>query len=254
MQRSAFDTPGQDRTRDGRTREEDLAPLLVRALPRLRRYAQRRVGAGRADDVVQETLVRALESADSFDRERDVWPWLRTVLDRVVLREAERDARAPAATGDIDPPHEVPPSDDPLDEARAMLDRLRGPERDTLERHYLRGESVAAIASATGAAVGTVKARLSRGRRRLVLLCGAALSTVLAALALAPGSAGAKGARIHRATFVVEVRKPDAPCFRRVVLPLRSTADESADGWRIEGAWRIDDATEDTETGRLEPR
>ena len=132
--------------------------------------------------------------------------------------------------------------------------RLRGPERDTLERHYLRGESVAAIASATGAAVGTVKARLSRGRRRLVLLCGAALSTVLAALALAPGSAGAKGARIHRATFVVEVRKPDAPCFRRVVLPLRSTADESADGWRIEGAWRIDDATEDTETGRLEPR
>lgn len=245
---------GVQRIAPDRDALDDLAPLLVRALPRLRRYALRRGGSGRADDLVQETLVRALERAHSFDRGRDVWPWLRAILDRVALREAERDARAPAAAGEFDAAHEPPPTGDARDEARALLERLRGPERDTLERHYLRGESVATIATATGAAVGTVKARLSRGRRRLVLLFGAALTCALAALALTPRTAAVSGGRIHRASFAVEVKVPAVPRFRRVALPVRSTADDSADGWRVEGAWRVGDSTEDTETGRLEPR
>jgi len=237
---------------------EEFALRLVRSLPRLRRHAMRRVGPGRADDVVQETLVRALQSSATYDGGRSLWPWLRSVADNVAARQAEREARAPEATDDIDGAaadagaHVDGSSDDFREEAALLLDHLRGPEREALERHYLGGESVAAIADATGAAVGTVKARLSRGRRRLLLFFGAAAGALAAVMAVLPRGAGEvqRAPRIYHASFVIEHLTPAAPRFARTVVVPKST-----DGWRIEGARPFrSSAPTDIETGRLEPR
>lgn len=237
---------------------EEFALRLVRSLPRLRRHAARCAGPGRADDVVQETLVRALQSSATYDGGRSVWPWLRSVADNVAARLAEREARAPEATDDIDGTaaeagaHIDESWHDAREEAALLLDHLRGPEREALERHYLGGESVANIAAATGAAIGTVKARLSRGRRRLVLLFGATAGALAAVFAVLPRGAGEvqRPPRIYHASFVIEHLTPAAPQFARTIVTPQST-----DGWRIEGARPLTtSAPSDIETGRLEPR
>ena len=237
---------------------EEFALRLVRSLPRLRWHAMRRVGPGRADDVVQETLVRALQSSATHDGGRSVWPWLRSVADNVAARQAEREARAPEATDDIDGTatdtgaHVDGPSDNFREEAARLIDHLRGPEREALERHYLGGESVANIADATGAAIGTVKARLSRGRRRLVLLFGATAGALAALFTVIPRGTGEvqRPPRIFHASFVIEHLTPAEPQFARTIV-----APQSTDGWRIKGARPFStSAPKDIETGRLEPR
>ncbi|MEM9801109.1 MAG: RNA polymerase sigma factor [Planctomycetota bacterium] len=251
MRRIPLDVPaGIERTAP--PDPEVLSLQLVRSLPRLRRHAARRVGPERADDLVQETLVRALQSTDSFDETQPAWPWLRAIADRVALRSAERDARRPESTDGIDEFGAYDPQrglGDSREEAAALLRRLRGPERDALERHYIGGESVAAIADATGAAVGTVKARLSRGRRRLLLLVGGAAGLLAAALTMVPRGSTPRPPRILHASIDFEVNSPAPPRFERVVLETVPT-----DGWRIEGARLADSSSPDADASRPESR
>jgi RNA polymerase sigma-70 factor (ECF subfamily) len=128
-----------------------------------------------AEDVVQETLLRAWRHPQALDPERgEVRPWLWTVARRLVIdRVRARKAR----------PHEVSEqllltveSDDDLDralEAWQIADALRSlrvEHRAVLIQTYYLGRTVADAASVLNIPVGTVKSRASYALRELRLL------------------------------------------------------------------------------------
>ena len=84
-------------------------PLAVRSLwdrffDQILRVAEARLGpSAEADDVAQETFIRALNSIDSFRCGERLWPWLRAIARNQCLREhAERSRvrQIPAETED----------------------------------------------------------------------------------------------------------------------------------------------------------
>jgi RNA polymerase sigma-70 factor, ECF subfamily len=81
-------------------------PDLVAALPRLRRYARVLTrDLNRADDLVQDTLVRAWEKRRLWQAGSDLRAWLFTIMHNVFLNQratARRDARSVSNDADED--------------------------------------------------------------------------------------------------------------------------------------------------------
>jgi RNA polymerase sigma-70 factor (ECF subfamily) len=216
---------------------DGLGPELVRLLPRLRAHARRRVGP-EAEDLVQETLLRALERSSTFEPGRAAWPWLRTVADRVASRRWEREARAPEARDVLDVVADGC-SEDRLadrDEVETLLGRLSPAEREVVESHYLRGEPVAAIAAGRRSPEGTIKARLHRARRRLFVIAASLSAGAAVAFLPRPGSgdpvAPPSAGVLHDASIRVEHIPVPEPVFPRVD---RRRAPLTAPNWTVTG-------------------
>jgi RNA polymerase sigma-70 factor (ECF subfamily) len=129
----------------------------------------------RAEDVVQETLLRAWRHPEALTAERgEIRPWLFTVARRVVLDGVRaRHSRPIEVSG---PQLEaVPAQENDLDrvlEAWEMADAIAGlsPEhRSALLEVYYRGRSLAEAAQVLHVPTGTVKSRLYYALRALRL-------------------------------------------------------------------------------------
>ncbi|GLH99647.1 SigE family RNA polymerase sigma factor [Phytohabitans aurantiacus] len=122
---------------------------------------------GEAQDAVQEAFVRAWQRWSTVGRYDDPESWVRVVASRIAVsrwRSLRGRARAYLRHGAADP---VPaPSTDTVEIVAAMR-RLPEEQRVALALYYLVGLPVADVARETGVPVGTVKARLSRGRGAL---------------------------------------------------------------------------------------
>jgi len=141
------------------------------------RYAMRLTGdASRAEDVVQETLLRAWQHPEVIgDTERPARAWLFTVARNMIIDE-RRSPKFRNVVGSLDEagaPEQAAP-----DEVDSALDRLliadamaqMSPEhRAVVERSYYRGWSTAQIAADLDIAEGTVKSRLHYAVRALRL-------------------------------------------------------------------------------------
>ncbi|MGW0161086.1 sigma-70 family RNA polymerase sigma factor [Mycobacterium sp. NPDC003323] len=143
------------------------------------RYALRLTGdAARAEDVVQETLVRAWKHPEvSADPERSARAWLFTVARNIVIDE-RRSARARHETGTSDLEALADDAGPGRDDVDTALDRmligtaLAGLSRDhraVIQRAYYQGWNTAQIAAELGIAEGTVKSRLHYAVRALRL-------------------------------------------------------------------------------------
>ncbi|OBI98074.1 RNA polymerase subunit sigma [Mycobacterium asiaticum] len=142
------------------------------------RYALRLTGgdASHAEDVVQETLVRAWQHPEVVsDTERSARAWLFTVARNLIIDD-RRSARYRNTAGSIDDAN-VPEHSSP-DEVNAALDRLliadamtqlSAEHRAVIERSYYRGWTTTQIANDLGIAEGTVKSRLHYAVRALRL-------------------------------------------------------------------------------------
>jgi RNA polymerase sigma-70 factor (ECF subfamily) len=139
-------------------------------------YATRLTGGdrGRAEDVVQETLLRAWRHRDALDESRGpIRPWLFTVAQRVAIDAYRARAARPTEVGDAI--LETVPTADDVD---ARLDRLlisdaltalSAEHRSVLIETYYRGRSVAEAAEVLGVPAGTVKSRTFYALRALKL-------------------------------------------------------------------------------------
>ena len=156
--------------------EEGLRALYDAHASVLLAYALRLTGGdrARAEDVVQETLVRAWRNLDRLDDAvAPVRPWLFTVAQRLAI-DAHRARRArPVEVGDA--VLGVLPG---LEQVDATLDRivvtealdsLSAEHRAVLVETYYRGRSVAEAAEALGVPAGTVKSRCYYALRALKL-------------------------------------------------------------------------------------
>jgi RNA polymerase sigma-70 factor (ECF subfamily) len=123
-----------------------------------------------AQDCVQEAFVRAWDKRRSLDTDRSPEAWIRTVAYRLAVsrwRRARKALRAPDRAYAGQTPREPDVSRVAL--ARA-LQQLPPDQRRAIVLHHLCDLSVADVAVEVGVPVGTVKARLSRGRTALATL------------------------------------------------------------------------------------
>jgi len=141
------------------------------------RYVLRLTGdAARAEDVVQETLLRAWRHPEvTYDADRSARAWLFTVARNLIIDE-RRSARWRNETGTADVeavadragPDEVDGALDRLLLSTAMRE-LSTDHRAVILRAYYQGHSVAQIADELQIAEGTVKSRLHYAVRALRL-------------------------------------------------------------------------------------
>lgn len=164
------------RAAGGKT-SEDVA--LLRALyhehgPALWRYTYSLVGdAGRAEDIVQETLLRAWQRPSVLDQSTNsARAWLFTVARNQAFDE-HRSARNRREVGTDSPPET--PNPDQTDRAldawliADALTRLSADHRAVVVAAYYRGWSTRQIATELDLPEGTVKSRLHYGMRALRL-------------------------------------------------------------------------------------
>jgi RNA polymerase sigma-70 factor (ECF subfamily) len=169
-------TPPSD---GGRTTDESFIRALYEHHARpLLGYALRLTGGDRqrAEDVVQETLLRAWRHPEALERTPDaVRPWLFTVARNIAVDQYRARRARPLEAGP-DGLEVIAAVDDDIDralEAWQVTDALASltpDHRQVLIETYYRGRSVAEAASALGIPPGTVKSRTYYALRALRLV------------------------------------------------------------------------------------
>jgi RNA polymerase sigma-70 factor (ECF subfamily) len=159
----------------------DPTPLLETYIPGLRRFAQAllRGDRERADDLVQDTLERALLSWRLRRGEGELRGWLYTILYNRFLSDRERRKRRSAyhALSEI-VDDEMPGVEGGQHCALEYRDFLRAfatlpaEQRSVLLLIAVEDLSYEEAARVLGVPIGTVMSRLSRGRERLRRLTG----------------------------------------------------------------------------------
>lgn len=125
-----------------------------------------------AQDCVQEAYARAWQRWSRVRTHEDPEAWVRMVARRIAV---SRWRRTRTAMGYLlhhgRPQTTAAPSEDHALLVRALRD-LSQPQRDAVVLHHLVGLSVEEVAQRTASPVGTVKARLHRGRAALAAVIG----------------------------------------------------------------------------------
>lgn len=148
---------------------------LVDHLPALRAFALSLTRDGSsADDLVQDTIVKAWTHIAKFQPGTNLRAWLFTIL-RNTFYSARRKTRREVNDSDgIHAARQISRPDHDgrlaLNDFRAAFDRLPDEQREALILVGASGFSYEEAAEMTGVAVGTVKSRANRGRRRLAEL------------------------------------------------------------------------------------
>ncbi|MFD1881779.1 RNA polymerase sigma factor [Paracoccus pacificus] len=145
---------------------------LVNHLPALRAFALSLTReSASADDLVQDTIVKAWTNMDKFQAGTNLRAWLFTIL-RNTFYSARRKTRREVS--DTDGIHAARQATRPehdgrlaLNDFRAAFAQLPDEQREALILVGASGFSYEEAAQMTNVAVGTVKSRANRGRRRL---------------------------------------------------------------------------------------
>jgi RNA polymerase sigma-70 factor (ECF subfamily) len=151
----------------------DFGRLLEKEIPRLRRYAFALArNMSRADDLVQDTLVRAIAKQHCWQWGTDLRAWLFTIMHHQnadIVRRSAREGIAvdfddtwPGPTTATDPAGGLSLRD--LDRALAQIPEER---REVILLIGLEGISYEEAATILDVPIGTIRSRLSRGRESL---------------------------------------------------------------------------------------
>lgn len=128
-----------------------------------------------AEDVVQETMLRAWKAQNSLQDEAAAKPWFLTIIRREYARTFERKR---FVTVDVDElvareePMLAAAEEQNLAELRAALFKLPDEYREPLMLQVLMGFSTAEISRELGLSDAAVLTRLFRARKQLRTLCG----------------------------------------------------------------------------------
>lgn len=152
--------------------EPELRDELLAAVPSLRAFAISLSGnVDRADDLVQDTLLRALANIDRFQRGTNLNAWLFTILRNLFhseFRKRRREVEDPDgayAARLASQPEQGAHLD--FQDFRTALARLPADQREALLLVGASGFSYEEAAAICECAVGTIKSRVNRARNRL---------------------------------------------------------------------------------------
>lgn len=154
------------------TASASLKEALLRLIPNLRAFAVSLCGdIERADDLVQETLLKAWNHLDSFQEGTNLRAWLFTILRNTYFSECRRRRRevedrdgSKAADLSVHPEQQGHLD---MQDFRRALDILPLDQREALILVGAAGFSYEEAAEISGCAVGTIKSRVNRARSKL---------------------------------------------------------------------------------------
>jgi RNA polymerase sigma-70 factor (ECF subfamily) len=146
---------------------------VLKHIPALRLFARSLTGRyGDADDLVQDTLVRAISSAASYTRGTNMRAWLFTIMrnhfynQRVKLAR-ERPGLADCVSGQPTTPDQQQYWHVRGREIEVALMALPRSYREAVMLVLVTGESYQSAAEILEVDIGTIKSRINRGRRQL---------------------------------------------------------------------------------------
>jgi len=149
-----------------------MRDALVEAIPRLRAFALALChDPSQADDLVQETLVKAWNARDNFDKGTNLKAWLFTILRNTFFSEHRKRRYRLGYRESLDASSQWrhPEQDGHLamQDFLAALSKLPPDQREALLLVGAEGFSYEEAGAISGCAVGTIKSRVNRARRRL---------------------------------------------------------------------------------------
>jgi RNA polymerase sigma-70 factor (ECF subfamily) len=146
-----------------------VSALILEQVPALRRYARALTGnRERADDLVQDTLARALSRIHLWRPAASIRPWLFTIMHNIFLNERRRASRmVPLATEPAEPATDRADSRALLDDLDRALGQLHEDQRAAVLLVGVEEMSYEDAAKVLGIPIGTLMSRLSRGREQL---------------------------------------------------------------------------------------
>ena len=154
----------------------EFGRLLEKEIPRLRRYARALTrNTVKSDDLVQSSLVRALEKQHLWQRGSNLRAWLFTILHNQHVNEVRHTLRQGSLgpTEDAEPESRVEPVADAslqLRDLQRAINTLSHEQREVLLLVGLESMRYEQVATILDIPVGTVRSRLSRARTMLRLL------------------------------------------------------------------------------------
>jgi RNA polymerase sigma-70 factor (ECF subfamily) len=165
---------------------DDFARLLEAEIPRLRRYAHALTrNPTRADDLVQNCLVRAITKKDLWQPGTNLRAWLFTIMHNQHVNHVRRSMREGVSVpiDDVESTWTAEPAADASlqlrDFGRAIA-ALPEEQRQVILLIGLEGMSYEEVAQILDIPIGTVRSRLSRGRDMLRRLMGMKEDAVMA--------------------------------------------------------------------------
>jgi RNA polymerase sigma-70 factor (ECF subfamily) len=155
--------------------DRDIGQALFKVIPHLRAFAISLTGSvDHADDLVQETLLRALSNLDKFQPGTSLQAWTFTILRNLFHTEHRKRRR------EVEDPEgllagrlaSLPEQGARLDfdDLRIALAKLPYQQREALLLVGAEGLSYEEAAKVCGTHLGTIKSRVNRARTRLAEL------------------------------------------------------------------------------------
>ncbi|MGZ3145749.1 sigma-70 family RNA polymerase sigma factor [Lentzea chajnantorensis] len=152
---------------------------FVRATQRdVWRFVAHLADVGVADDLAQETYLRALPSLRNFEARSSAMTWLLSIARRVVVDQVRMAQSRPRVSADVD---WVQAADrgqgtssgfTAIVELNVLLDGLAEDRREALVLTQVLGLGYAEAAEVVGCPIGTIRSRVARAREDLVRAAG----------------------------------------------------------------------------------
>ncbi len=158
-------------------RDEEFAVLISRYEPKLLRYARKFLfDFDDAQDVVQETFIKAFRNIEGFDAGRKFSPWIYRIAHNECVNFIKKNRIEKVPLFDLDVLFPHVPKEKHEDEKKfkqmkeildASIGKLDIKYREPLLLYYIEGFDYREIADILRVPVATVGVRLSRGRKYL---------------------------------------------------------------------------------------
>jgi len=153
----------------------EFKKALLESVPHLRAFARSLCNdATAADDLVQDTMLRAWKARDRYAANTSFRAWSFTILRNVFYSEKRRSWRSTELAPEI-AERTLVAADNPakgieLVELRNALDHLPDDQREAIILVGAGGMAYEEAAQIVGCAVGTIKSRVSRARKALAAM------------------------------------------------------------------------------------
>jgi RNA polymerase sigma-70 factor (ECF subfamily) len=150
---------------------EEFCTRVASETPRLRRYALCLARDGDwAGDLVQETLVRAIDNADKFQAGTNLRSWLMTILHNIYVNEVKKRRPSLTKDGSVDrglPVEGNQESRHHMRDVQRAFQQLSRQHRQIIRYICIEEMACRDVGRRLGVSEGTVRSRLCRARDRL---------------------------------------------------------------------------------------